>query len=90
MIVNGSRYMGQPVVQVLDAKGNAAAAVFNPAPGFPITFVYYTVVAGDRMDTIASDLYGQSTLWWKIADANPEIFYPDGLIAGSIIRIPSS
>ena len=91
MIVNGSRYQGQSVVTVpTDAQGDSAVVVFGPTPTFPSTFVYYTVVIGDRMDTIANDLYGQPTLWWKIANANPEIFYPDGLVAGSIIRIPSS
>lgn len=91
MIVTGSRYMGQPVVSVpTDARGDTAVAVFGPDPISPATFVYYTVKAGDRMDKLAYELYGVPDLWWRIADANPEIFYPDVLIPGSIIRIPSS
>ena len=90
MIVNGPRYMGQPVVPVtLDAQGDSAVAVFGPTPTFPAAFAYYTVVAGDRLDSIAYDLYGLPDLWWKIANANPEIFYPDNLVVGSIIRIPT-
>lgn len=91
MIVNGSRYMGQPVVSVpIDAQGDSAVAVFGPPAVGPATFYYHTVVAGDRMDTLANQLYGIPDLWWKIANANPEIFYPDSLVVGSIIRIPAS
>jgi hypothetical protein len=91
MIVNGSRYMGQAVVTVpIDAQGDTAVAVFGPPPTGPAAFVYYTVLPGDRLDTLANALYGVPDYWWKIADANPEIFYPEILIVGSIIRIPSS
>jgi nucleoid-associated protein YgaU len=65
-------------------------AVFNS--GIPKTltsnFVFYTVVEGDRYDLIASKVYGVPTFWWRIADANPEVWYPDQLVVGSIIRIP--
>lgn len=91
MIVNGSRYMGQSVVTVpLDAQGDTAAAVFGPPEVNPVSFYYYTVVEGDRMDRIANNLYGIPDYWWKIASANPEIFYPDNLVVGSIIRIPGA
>jgi hypothetical protein len=91
MIVNGSRYMGQPVVTVLNDPDEQAyaAAVYGPPPAPVVNFVYYTVVEGDRLDTIASDLYGIPDYWYKIAYANPEIFYPDNLVVGSIIRLPS-
>lgn len=89
MIVTGSRYMGQPVVPItVDALGDTASAVFGPPSPGPIVFAYYTVVQGDRMDTIAYKLYGIADFWWKIANANPEIFYPDELVVGAIIRIP--
>jgi hypothetical protein len=93
MIVTGSRYMGQPVVVVPDESEGVlqySSAVFGPPEQFPATFVYYTVLAGDRYDTIANELYGIPDYWWRIADANPEVVYPDQLIPGSIIRIPSS
>jgi nucleoid-associated protein YgaU len=91
MIVSGSRYAGQPVVTVpIDAQGDTASAVYGPPGVGPITFVYYTVVDGDRLDRLAFDLYGVPDFWWKIANANPEIFYPDELVVGSIIRIPAS
>lgn len=83
--------MGQPVVTVpTDANGGTAVAVFaGPATG-PAAYAYYTVVAGDRFDLISNKVYGLPDYWWKIANANPEIFYPDFLVVGSIIRIPTS
>lgn len=90
MITTGSRYMGQPVFSVPDADGNKAQAVYRS--GSPRLlgggFNYYTVVEGDRFDLIAAKIYGASTFWWRIADANPEVWYPEGLVVGSIIRIP--
>ena len=88
-IFNNSRYMGQTVMTIPTAEGNQAV-VFGAPNSMPPTFVYYTVVQGDRFDLIAEKLFGVPDYWWKIASANPEIFYPDMLIAGSIIRLPAS
>jgi hypothetical protein len=64
--------------------------VFGPSPIPVSTFVYYVIQEGDRFDNLAFKLYGAPDYWWKLADANPEVFYPDNLMAGSIIRIPTS
>lgn len=88
MIVTGSRYMGQPVVPVPTSTGHSTA-VYGPPPSGPAAFFYYTVVTGDRFDLIANKLYGVPEFWWKIANANPEIFYPDDLVPGSLIRVPA-
>jgi hypothetical protein len=91
MILTGSRYYGQPVLTVpVDAQGDTNVAVFAPPPAVATSFVYYRVQEGDRYDTISFLLYGIPDYWWKIADVNPEVFYPDQLIVGSIIRIPTS
>jgi nucleoid-associated protein YgaU len=86
-----SRYLGQPVVAVpLDTSGQYKSAVFGPPTTGPTQFAYYTVVDGDRFDTISYEVYGLPDYWWKIANANPEVFYPDYLVPGSILRIPTS
>jgi nucleoid-associated protein YgaU len=90
VIVQGSRYMGQPVITVPTDTGSTAVAVFGPPVTGPSQFAYYTVVDGDRFDLISYKVYGLTDYWWKIANANPEIFYPDFLVTGSIIRIPTS
>lgn len=89
MILVGSRYMGQPVLTVPTASEGSQATVFGSSPGSIGAFTYYTVKQGERFDTIASIIFGQPTMWWRIADANPEVWYPDNLVPGSIIRIPS-
>jgi hypothetical protein len=90
MILTGSRYAGQPVVAVtVDPTGRTNLAVFRSPPGRPPTFVYYRVLSGDRMDTLAYRFLGRSDLWWILADANPEVIYPDALVSGSIIRVPT-
>lgn len=81
--------MGHPVLTVPTASQGNSVAVFGSPPPSISSFTYYTVGQGERFDTIAAMLYGQPTLWWRIADANPEVWYPDNLVAGSIIRIPS-
>lgn len=82
--------MGQPVISVTDASGDHNSVVFGGSTvGIPASFYYYTVVQGDRMDIIANKVYGFPDYWWKIANANPEIFYPEVLATGSIIRIPA-
>lgn len=89
MIVSGSRYNGQPVISVPVSVTQNAAAVFRSGPIPRSNFVYYKVREGDRFDIISNLLYGVPDYWWRIADANPEIFYPDQLLAGSIIRLPT-
>jgi len=51
-------------------------------------FTYYSLKAGDRLDLLATDLFGDGTLWWKIADANPEILDWTDLKVGTVLRLP--
>ena len=43
---------------------------------------------GDRLDTLAHNYYGDTTLWWIIAKANGVKGKPT-LTVGEILRIPS-
>lgn len=47
-----------------------------PKPGH----VLHVVVAGDRLDRLAQHYYGDPRLWWAIAQANPDIAMPHGMI----------
>tara|TARA_B100001079_G_C16069096_1_gene364845 strand:- start:59 stop:352 length:294 start_codon:yes stop_codon:yes gene_type:complete len=44
---------------------------------------------GDRLDTLAYNYYGDTTLWWVIAKANGVKGKPT-LTIGEILRIPSN
>lgn len=89
----------------IDADSRYAGAVITTATGpdrktrqemrvaFPrarvIQYTYYRLVGGDRIDTVAHKFYGKATLWWMIADANPEIIDWLDVEMGTVIRIPN-
>ena len=54
-----------------------------------VTFTYYQVKAGDRVDLLASSFFGAPEMWWVLADANPEILDWMEIPVGTVIRIPS-
>lgn len=90
-IYANSRYANQPVKILPNADGTYSPTVFRSAVGLPPTFLHVEFRMGDRFDSLAYHYYGDSTLYWLIADANPEIFFPGGLVAPrTIIRIPIS
>lgn len=52
--------------------------------------IYHTVIDGETLSSIANKRYGDSELWYVIADAN-FIFNPfDDIEAGLSLRIPSA
>ena len=48
----------------------------------------YTVKINDTVESLASELFGDASLWWRIADVNPQIKFPLDLEPGMVIRIP--
>lgn len=90
MIYEGSRYERAAVLQIRTAEGLTFPAVYQ-RPSFDaqhIVFDPYVVQQGDRLDVLAYSYYGDALLWWIIARANPEVFYPDTPAPGTVIRIP--
>jgi len=49
--------------------------------------VFHTVTAGDTLETLAFAYFGDSSAWWRIADANPAAF-PFAPEPGSTVFIP--
>ncbi len=85
----GSRYADQPVLQVMGSDGSYRPTVYGPAPFINSAFYHHVISLGDRMDLLAEQYLGDPTLWWQIADANPQITYPDiALLPPGISRIP--
>jgi nucleoid-associated protein YgaU len=90
-VYSGSRYANTPVLTLPNDDGSYSPALFRGAAGLPPSFLHYVLHQGDRFDILADHFYGDSTLWWLIADANPEMFFPGGLLPiGQTIRIPLS
>lgn len=88
MIFQGSRYDGVPVLRAIGADGVSRPTVFGDVTDLSRRFLHHTVIEGDRIDTISFRYYGDPLLWWYIADANPEVFYPEDLQPGQSLRIP--
>lgn len=92
MILPNSRYANSTVA-TLEAPaafggGDVAVIVPSPASSYNFAFINHQVVHGERIDSIAFQYYTDPALWWRIAQANPEIMYWDNLPVGTILRIP--
>jgi hypothetical protein len=92
MILQGSRYTQGRIVRVTLSDGTFQWAVLNERQHEfrSVVYRYRTAILGDRFDMIAAREYGDPLLWWVLARANPEVFYPDAIPAGAVIRIPDA
>lgn len=89
-IYEESRYETAPVVPVAASDGVFRATI-QPPLGAPDIGDYsvHRVEFGETMDVIAFQAYGDTEFWWRIADANPELDYPDAVEPGMLLRIPA-
>lgn len=92
MITAGSRYRSGTVTNVLLSNGQLRQALFsNRYYGYQaVTYRYRSTVDGDRFDMLAAREYGDPQLWWVLARANPEVFWPESIPAGTVLRIPDA
>lgn len=91
MFYQGSRYANVETASLTDGRGREVTYKrirFIP----PSTPRYgYAVAAGDRLDIIAFELFGDAERFWRICDAN-EAMWPPRLTAqlGQVIGIPGA
>ena len=52
---------------------------------------YSTVVSvqDQSLQDIAAKWWGNASLYWRIADLNPQVLYPDEVPMGTRLRIPT-
>lgn len=92
MIFKGSRYGGTDVVEIVTGPGNRttrtlAIRAIPPAP----SALEYTVVEGERLDTLAARFYTEATKYWLLLDANLETLNPfELLVPGATIHVPKN
>jgi hypothetical protein len=73
---NGSRYLGTTLYPDIPYSEND---------------IYVYTTEGDRLDNIASQYYKDSTLYWVILTANPQISFNSIFIPiGTQLRIPGN
>ncbi len=90
-IAADSRYIDATITTDVGPDGEARQEMRVAFPKSRlITYTYYRVVGGERVDTIARDFYGVAEYWWKIANANPEIMDWIDLEPGTILRVPDA
>jgi hypothetical protein len=78
-----SRYAGVPTAQRTDAEGRTVTYFRRrrvPPPEALATTGYVRTQEGDRIDRLAGDVFGDPTLFWRLADANA-VIRPADLVA---------
>lgn len=48
----------------------------------------YSVKVEDTLEGLATQIYGEPSLWWRLCDLNPQLRFPLDLQPGMVIRIP--
>lgn len=83
MIIKGSRY-----TQSTETRNGVTVNVALPTKYE--TKSYFSVITeeGQSLQYLAALHLNDPTLYWKIADINPTIVFPDKLPAGTLINIP--
>jgi nucleoid-associated protein YgaU len=88
MFLKGSRYETARAFAAADGGAppfpGVRARDIAPAP--PV--LEHTVEAGDRLDRLARHYYNDDRLWWRIVDANPEVFYGADLLREQAGELP--
>jgi len=86
-----SRYSQIKIIQ--DSKENYGASFYSTAkyPKIPLSEndIYVLTEETDRLDLLASQFYGDPSLWWVISIANEQLSQSSLLLpAGMQLRIP--
>ena len=89
------RYTQTQVLRRQRANGTLGRQYYSGTkyPEVPLDFsdTYVYANQGDRFDTLALQYYGDSTLWWAISSANPNLKQDSYYIPeGTQIRIPAN
>lgn len=87
MIYQGSRYEKAVVVTVRHNQG-WSPTVFRAQPRAVSPTSKILMSDYDTLRSLAYRAYNDEELWWHIADANPDLLYPDQIPAGTLVRVP--
>ncbi len=78
MFFRGSRYEAVETATLRSADGGEVRYKrLRPVPAEPVQMAY-VVQDGDRIDTVAWNVFRDPEMWWRIADANADLT-PEGL-----------
>ena len=83
MIITGSRYTESSETRNGQTLNVAVPTTFTTARFFTIT-----ASGNDTFESLAYRYLNSTNMWWKIADINKSIKFPDYISAGTTVRIP--
>ena len=89
MIDSDSRYANSTLATLTKQGQDVAVIVPSAQVSYSFNFIHHTVLLEERIESLAYQYYSDARLWWRIADANPEILWFDNLSPGMVLRIPS-
>lgn len=69
-----------------DPATSTLIAVLKDIPAEQYTS--YVSQAGDTFDSIATRIYRDPTQYWRIANINPQVKFPNEIPVGTNLRIP--
>lgn len=83
MIIKGSRYSQTSETRNDDTKLIATPTVYA-------TDAYQSIVTqqNETFASLANDFLNSPNLYWKLADINKNLGYPDVIPAGTTIKVP--
>jgi len=85
MITSTSRYRGK-----FDEKDNEAILVAERVDTSRSQYFVHVVGSLESFASLASRFLGDDSMYWVIADLNPQIYFPDFIPVGQQVRIPLS
>lgn len=89
MIFADSRYATGKVYKTFVPRINAKSVVVDRRfPTDTSKFYFYRISAGERLEQVAQNTLGDSSLWYRIMDYNPEIINPFNIPLGTTVRVP--
>lgn len=84
-----SRYKNSQRVKLNDGRIVYRSRVYPNIPKRDDD-IYIVTQSGDRLDTLANQFYGESSLWWIIAAANNIHDAPFAVKDGTTLRLPKN
>jgi nucleoid-associated protein YgaU len=84
-----SRYQNSTRVKLKDGRTVYRSRIYPNIPKKD-SDIYIVTQGGDRLDTIAHQMYGDSSLWWIIASANNIHDATFAVPDGTTLRVPQN
>lgn len=78
-----SRYMGK-----FDERDSEAVLISERIDISRSQYFLHVVGSLESFTSLASQFLGDDSLYWIIADINPQIYFPDVIPVGTQVRIP--